>query len=171
MEKNNRYMLRQVDVRLKLVNRKPLYSDKEVVNPEDAVRLLAKAMVDLDREHLFVINLNAAGNPLNYSLVSIGDVRNAFISMQSLFKSAILCNANNILVVHNHPGMNLTPSKLDIEATKQMVAAGKLMNIPIVDHVVVSNLTSEYYSYWENMPELFQQGVTQEKKCTVELCR
>jgi DNA repair protein RadC len=101
MEKNkSKYQLKQVDVRLRLVNRKPLPSDREIVNPEDAVRLLAKAMADLDREHLFVINLDAAGHPLNYGLVSIGDVRNAFVSMQSLFKSALLCNASNILAVH-----------------------------------------------------------------------
>ena len=170
MEKNkSKYQLKQVDVRLRLVNRKPLPSDREIVNPEDAVRLLAKAMTDLDREHLFVINLDAAGHPLNYSLVSIGDVRNAFVSMQSLFKSALLCNASNILAVHNHPGGNLTPTKLDVEATKRMIEAGKLMNVPLVDHVVVSSHTGKYYSYLENLPELFLEGAEEKMRSHVEL--
>ncbi len=58
---------------------------------------------------------------------------------------------------------------MDIEATKRMIAAGKLMNIPLLDHVVVSPFAGEYYSYLENMPEMFQRCGTEEKLCNFEL--
>lgn len=158
-----KFKLKQVEVRLKLVKGRPLYAEKEIVTPGDAVAVMADAMAELDREHLCVINLDMAGHPLNFNVVSIGDVKNSLVSMQSLYKSAILSNACRILALHNHPSGSIAPTKLDVEVTKRMIQAGKIMNIPLVDHIIVGAYTGNYYSFFGNQPELFSESSGREE--------
>ena len=82
--------------------------------------------------------------------------------MQNLFKSAILCNASSILILHNHVSGSLQPSSFDEEVTKNVVAAARLMNIQFLDHIIVASGTGDYFSFRDACPELFegeQQGV------------
>lgn len=160
-----KFKLKQVEVRLKLVKRRPLYANKEIVSPGDAVAVMADAMAEFDREHLCVVNLDVAGHPLNFSVVSIGDVKNSLVSMQSLYKSSILSNASRILALHNHPSGSIAPTKLDVEVTKRMIEAGKIMNIPLVDHIIVGAYTGDYYSFLSNQPELFQESAENKRIC------
>ena len=169
MEKTGqRHKLKQVEVRLKLISKRPLYSDSEIQNPADAVAVMADAMASLDREFLCVVNLDAVGHPLNFNVVSIGDVQNTFASMQSLFKSAVLSNASSLLAIHNHCSGSAAPSGLDLEVTKRMIAAGKIMNIPVVDHIVIGGGTGCYYSFREQRPDLFQGNGALAKVCNEE---
>ena len=161
--------LKQVEVRLKLISRSPLYSERMIQSAADAVAVMADTMACLDREHLCVVNLDASGHPLNFNVVSIGDVKNSFVSMQSLFKSAILSNASYILVLHNHPGGSMYPTGPDMEATKRIISAGRLMSIPVLDHVIVAGLTGKYYSMRENKPKLFENNA-EKKICAEETC-
>ena len=121
-------------------------------------------MACLVREHLCEVNLNASGYPLNFNIASIGDVKNSFVSMQSLFKSAIRSNASYILILHNHPGGSIYPTGPDMEATKRMISAGQLMSIPVLDHVIVAGLIVKYYSMRENIPELFSENLNLKMK-------
>ena len=161
MEKTEQYELPQVEVRLRLVPGKSLYSDREINSPGDAVAVMANAMACLDTERLCVISMDAMGHPLCFNVVSIGDVKNTIVSMQSLFKSSVLVNASSIIALHNHPAGSLRPTGPDVEVTRQMIEAGKIMSIPLLDHVIVAGITGNYYSMKENMPKLFEVSAGQ----------
>ncbi len=149
------YELKQVKVRLCLSEAEPLYSTERITTPEDAVRVMAKAMSELDREYCCVVNLDGALRPINFNIVSIGDINQSQVPVQNVFKSAIIQNSASLMLLHNHPSGVLNASGADLEVTRRVVEAGKLLNIPVIDHVIVAGGTAESYSMRENMPELF----------------
>ena len=71
--------------------------------------------------------------------VSIGSVTASTTTPRDIFKSAILANAVSIIICHNHPSGNLKPSDSDVELTRQLVDAGELLGIKVLDHLIVSN--------------------------------
>ena len=97
---------------------------------------------------------------VNFNVVSIGDTNHTPVPMQNVFKSAILSNASSILILHNQTGGSLTPSTLDVDMTLKMVKAGRLMNIPILDHVIVAGSTYDRcYSFKEQEPDLWNERI------------
>ena len=90
--------LKQVDVRLKLVEGNGVYSDKPITNPQEAISVMADVMAGLDREEVCVINLDSKGHPINFNVVSIGTLNSSFVSGRELFKSAILSNAASMIL-------------------------------------------------------------------------
>ena len=84
--------LKQVQVRLKLSEAEPLYSTEQITTPDKAAEVMAQALAQLDREYCCVVNLDAAKHPINFNIVSIGDVNQAQVPIQNVFKSAILSN-------------------------------------------------------------------------------
>lgn len=152
------YELKQVQVRLKLSEAQPLYSTEKISTPDKAVETMAQALAQLDREYCCVVNLDGANRPINFNIVSIGDVSQAQVPIQNVFKSAILSNAAKILLFHNHPSGDLTASREDMMVTKSLVDAGKLMNIPIIDHIIVAGGTAEHFSFREKNPDMFKVG-------------
>lgn len=140
-------------VTIRLVRDNPLYSDKAIRTTKDAIDLVGMMMSELDRETICIINLNAASKPINMSVVSVGGVSTVYCEPASVFKSAILSNAAYIIILHNHPSGDITPSREDISLTKRMIAAGELMGIPVLDHIVVGRQREGekfYYSMEEH---------------------
>lgn len=156
------YELKQVQVRLKLSEAEPLYSTEQITTPDKAVSVMAQALSQLDREYCCVVNLDAAKHPINFNIVSIGDVNQAQVPIQNVFKSAILSNAEGIMMFHNHPSGSLQASRGDIEVTKRLVEAGKIMNIPVIDHIIVAGGAAEngvprHFSFRKNRPDMFEE--------------
>ena len=149
------YKLKQVKVRLKLSEAEPLYSTEQITTPDKAAEIMAQALSQMDREYCCVVNLDGANRPINFNVVSIGDVSQAHVPIQNVFKSAILSNAASIMMFHNHPSGSTQASREDIEVTKKLIEAGKIMNIPVLDHIIVAGGTAEHFSFKENNPEMF----------------
>ena len=147
--------MKQVKVRLRLAEAEPLYSTEQITTPDKAVAVMSDALAQMDREYCCVVNLDAAKHPINFNVVSIGDVSQTQVPMQNVFKSAILSNAAGIMLFHNHPSGSLKASMEDLELTKRLVEAGKLMNIPVVDHIIVAGGTAERFSFRDNIPDMF----------------
>ncbi len=150
------YELKQVKVRLKLAEAEPLYSVEQINSPDKAVRVMAEALSQMDREYCCVVNLDASNHPINFNVVSIGDINGAQVPIQNVFKSAILSNAASIMMFHNHPSGNTNASREDIDVTKRLIEAGKIMNIPVTDHIIVAGGTAELYSFREKSPDMFR---------------
>ncbi len=146
--------LKEVSIRIKLVEG-GMFGNVQINEPQDAIRAMKNLLSDLDREYVMVLNLNTRGIPLNYNLVSIGSLRSSTMSVSNVFKSAILANASSVLVMHNHPSGVVYPSIQDDMATKRMIAAGALMEIPVMDHIIVGNESEKYFSYREMRNEMF----------------
>ena len=149
------YELKQVKVRLKLAEAEPLYSTEQITTPDKAAEVMAGVLSQMDREYCCVVNLDGANHPINFNVVSIGDVNQAHVPIQNVFKSAILSNASSIMMFHNHPSGSVQASREDIDVTKRLIEAGKIMNIPVLDHIIVGGGSGERFSFKEANPEMF----------------
>lgn len=95
-------------------------------------------MRNLSKEHLRGLYLNSHSRILRDEVISIGTVNSNMIHPREVFRPAIECNAAAIILAHNHPSGEVTPSAEDVEITKQLVQAGKILGISILDHVIIT---------------------------------
>ena len=168
MPKEQKYELKQVQVRLRLAEAEPLYSDEAITDSDKAVNVMAKALAEMDREYVCVVNLDTKRHPINFNIVSIGDIDQAQIPIQNVFKSAILSNAKSVLALHSHPSGSLDPSRPDLEVTKRMVQAGNIIGIPVTDHIIVAGGTGFHTSIRSTNPELFSPMVAEHTRVSVK---
>lgn len=108
-----------------------------VTSPGDAANLLMSEMTFLEQEHLRVILLNTRNHVLRIVTVYIGSLNTSVVRIGELFRPAIKENAAAIIVAHNHPSGDPTPSPEDVRVTREMVKAGKLLSIDVLDHIVI----------------------------------
>lgn len=106
-------------------------------SPEDAANLVKYEMGALEQEELRVILLDTRNHVLDIVGVYRGSLNSSQVRIGELFKSAIRRNAAAIIVIHNHPSGDPTPSPDDVALTRAMVEAGKLLDIEVLDHLVV----------------------------------
>jgi DNA repair protein RadC len=106
--------------------------------PQDVFDLL-KDMQLLDREHFKCINLSTKNCILEIDTVSIGSLNSSPVHPRELFKMPIKRSAAAIIIAHNHPSGDPSPSKEDLEVTKRLVDAGKLLGIELFDHIIIGN--------------------------------
>ena len=164
----DQYELKQVQVRLKLAETEPLYSNEPITDSDKAVQVMAKALSEMDREYVCVVNLDTRKHPINFNIVSIGDIDQAQIPIQNVFKTAILSNAKSVLALHSHPSGSLDPSRPDLEVTKRMVQAGNIIGIPVTDHIIVAGGTGYHTSIRSTNPELFSPMVAEHTRVSVK---
>ncbi len=134
---------------VRLVDEPPLMSSSQIKTPADAVRVLGDHLCKMDREVICVINLRTDGMPINCSVCSMGAIDQAIAHPREIMKTAILSNAANIIMMHNHPSSNLNPSKEDTMLTDRMVTVCEILGIPLLDHIIVGGDNSEYFSFRE----------------------
>lgn len=108
-----------------------------VKSPEDIANLLMAEMSFLDQEHLRVVLLNTKNQVISIPEVYKGSVNTSHIRTSEIFREAIRGNCPALIVVHNHPSGDPTPSEEDIHVTEQIVDAGKLLNIEVLDHLII----------------------------------
>ena len=111
----------------------------KINNESDAYELVKDELVNSDREMLLSVMLTVKNDLIGVETVSIGSITASTTTPRDVFKSAILANAVAIIVCHNHPSGELVPSDADMELTKQLIAAGELLGIKVLDHLIVSN--------------------------------
>ena len=140
-------------VSIRLVDDPPIYSEEKIQNPNDAVRLLLKEFDSVDRELFFVLNLQTKGRVINVNIASMGTLNNCLLSPREIFKSSILSNAANVVLMHNHPSWDCTPSKEDVLVTKRLVACGELIDIPVLDHIILGRGTYLSMKEADMMPD------------------
>ena len=110
-----------------------------VRSPEDVANLLQAEMSFLEQEHLRVILLNTRNQVLAIPEVYKGNVSSALVRVGELFRDAVREGCPALIVVHNHPSDDPTPSRDDIEITKQIDQAGQLLDIEVLDHVILAH--------------------------------
>ena len=133
-------------VAIRMVEQPPLYSKEPMNNPDAAIRVMNEFLSQMDREIFCIVNLQADLTPINMNIVSVGSLNEALINPREIFKSAILSNAHSMMLIHNHPSGNLTPSTSDIQTTARMQELGELMGISLVDHIITGR-DGNYYSF------------------------
>lgn len=120
---------------------------RTVSTPTDAVDVLRAYLQpdSLDREHFAVMLLDAKNHIIGINTVSIGELSSALVHPREVYKPAILASAAGIIVGHNHPSGDPTPSRADIELTRRLAQAGELLGITCLDSLILGD-GGRYYS-------------------------
>jgi DNA repair protein RadC len=109
----------------------------QIRSPADAANLLISEMGLLDQEQLRVMLLDTKNRVLDISTVYVGSLNTSLIRVGELFREAIRANCASLIVVHNHPSGDPTPSPEDVAVTRQIVEAGKLLDVDVLDHLII----------------------------------
>jgi DNA repair protein RadC len=120
---------------------------RKVSSPSDAGKILKEYIGYADREHFVVLCLNTKNKITGIHTVSIGSLNSSLVHPREVFKVALLSNSASIIVGHNHPSGDTTPSQEDREVTQRLKKAGKLLGIEILDHLIIGDGT---YSFATN---------------------
>ncbi len=113
-------------------------SNKQIGTPRDAHDILRPFIgAGADREHLVVLTLDTKNKAIGINTVSIGDLNSAIATPREVFKLAVLQNACSLIVAHNHPSGSIEPSEEDLAISRRLDAAGKVMGIDVLDHMVI----------------------------------
>ena len=112
---------------------------RRIKSPSDIAVLLHERYAMADREIFVVVLLDTKNTVLAIDPVAVGSLDSAMISMREVFKSAIMIGAAAIIVAHNHPSGDPTPSPEDVAITRQIASAGKLLDIELLDHIVLGS--------------------------------
>jgi DNA repair protein RadC len=107
--------------------------------PPDVADRLMSEMARLEREELRVLLLNAKNGVIRQSTVYVGNVSAALVRVAELFRDAVRAHAAGLIVVHNHPSGDPEPSPDDLHLTAEAIAAGRLLDIPLLDHVILAS--------------------------------
>lgn len=110
-----------------------------VKSPEDVVAVLAGTLKGKKKEHFLVLLLDTRNRLIRVSPVSVGTLDSSIVHPREVFKEAISASAASVIFVHNHPSGDPEPSPDDIELTRRLVEAGRLLGILVLDHVIVGD--------------------------------
>jgi len=131
----------------------------KIGTPLDALQLLTPLSIAAE-EHFITLHLNVKHEVIGINEVAHGTLTESLVHPREVFKAALLANSFAVLVCHNHPsGALITPSREDYITTKQLIKAGKLLGIPLIDHLILGcDLSIEsIYSFREKHPDLWSE--------------
>ena len=112
--------------------------DEPITSPADVLPEI-RFIRDLNKEHFVAIFLNARNQVIKTDTISMGSLNASLVHPREVFAPAVGISAASVILAHNHPSGDVTPSKEDISLTKRMVQAGQIMGIEVVDHLIVAS--------------------------------
>lgn len=123
-------------------------------NPENVVRLVRAKNLLLDTEQFQVLLLNTRKRLVRVEKISDGTLDTVLVHPREVFRAAIAANAAAIVLVHNHPSGDPTPSEADIKVTRDLIRAGQLLKIDVIDHVIIGRASAERAKDYASLREL-----------------
>lgn len=140
-------LLAAFEVSRRILSQEKWQSDKKITSPEDIANIFLPLFRDEVKERFIIVCLNTANKIIKYEVISIGNLNSSVVHPREIFKTALENNAASIILLHNHPSGNPEPSNEDISITKKVVEAGKMMDIPVFDHIILAG--NNYTSFVE----------------------
>ena len=145
-------MVRMIKYKTRLTENKRVTLEKEVStnfpdlsyairSPDDAVTV-GKGFMRIHEEpeeYMYMICMNTKNKIIGVFEISHGSVNSSIVNPREVFQKALLANAVSIIVMHNHPSGDPTPSREDIEVTKRLIEAGKIVGVEVLDHIIVGD--------------------------------
>ena len=120
------------------------------LNNSDIVHDTFKRLfIGLKQEKLLAIYLDNKKRLIDYKIITIGTKDETMFHPRDILRNAIKSNASGIIIIHNHPSGDVTPSSADIEMTNKLISASNIIGIPLLDHLITN--TKKYYSFFEEM--------------------
>lgn len=118
------------------------------LNNSDIVHETFKSLfVGLEQERLLAIYLDNKKRLISYKIITIGTKDQTLFHPRDIIYNAIKCNASGIIIIHNHPSLDITPSKQDIEITNNLINTCNIAGIPLIDHLITNS--NNYYSFFK----------------------
>ena len=112
--------------------------DFDIKDPQSIVKAIRATIKDKAKEHFKLILLNSRNKIIGISTISIGTLNANLVHPREVFKEAIIHNASSVVLAHNHPSDDPEPSEADLEITKRIIEAGKIMGIDVLDHIIIT---------------------------------
>lgn len=122
-------------------------SNQKVTSPQEIADFFIPMLRDEIKERFMVVCLNSANKIIKHETISIGNLNSSVVHPREIFKVAIDCSSASIILIHNHPSGNPEPSSEDLRITKKIVESGKILDIPVFDHLIIAGET--YTSFVE----------------------
>lgn len=122
--------------------------------PEAIVAVMRDEMITYETEHLKVLLLNSRRKLIRVETVAAGLLDQILVHAREVFRPAIAANAHSIVLVHNHPSGDPVPSEADTRATRDLVRAGQLLRIPVVDHVIIGRRSESFPDGWISLRQM-----------------
>lgn len=110
-----------------------------VHGPEDVAHFAMPILRDELKEHFAILSLNTKNHIIGWDVVSVGSLTASIVHPREVFEVALRHHAASIILVHNHPSGDPAPSKEDIAVTQRLTKAGKVMDVPVLDHIIIGN--------------------------------
>ncbi len=132
----------QIKAALELARRVSQYTGPSlpvITSPEDAVGLVMEEMRHYDREHFRALLLNTKNQVIWRDNVSVGTLNSSSVHPRELFRNAIKKSAASVILVHNHPSGDPTPSREDLDVTGRLCEAGRIIGIEVLDHIIIGD--------------------------------
>ena len=120
-------------------------AEPDLDNPSKVVTWLRFSLGYSDKEEFFVVYLNGKGSIIKSEVLHRGNKNSSVVGIDDVMRMAILTKASYLLVAHNHPSDNTKPSQADIDITNNLLKAGKMLGIPLIDHIIIGKTT--YFSF------------------------
>lgn len=113
--------------------------DGPLNSPDVIYRQFAKLFKNKMQEEMVVVFLNSQLMPVGMQVAGVGSGQTCIVDKSAIFRTAILSGAYGIIMMHNHPSGSTAESEQDIDITKEMIKVGKLLSIPVLDHIIVTD--------------------------------
>jgi DNA repair protein RadC len=125
----------------------------KILNSEDVYKVMQQVLlrenkIDRNKEHFWIVCLANNNQILLIELISLGTVNKTLVEPMEVFSFALQKRAVKLIMVHNHTSGELEPLPADIEITDKMIAIGKFINMPVIDHLIITE--NNYYSFLDN---------------------
>ena len=133
------YKVPEYKVMLVRDNKKTETNTKFINSPDDVNKIIQSYLNGVDREHFVIMLLNRKNGIIGINTVSVGDLSSSIVHPREVFKPAIVAGAASIILAHNHPSGDPTPSSQDLLVTKRIKEAGDILGIEVLDHIIIGD--------------------------------
>ena len=140
-------LLAAFEISRRILSQDKNFSDKKITSPQDVAEMFIPLLKDDLKEKFILICLNSANKIIKHEIISIGNLNSSIVHPREIFKAAIENSSASVILMHNHPSGNPEPSSEDISITKKLVEAGKMLDIPVFDHIILAG--NNYTSFVE----------------------
>lgn len=122
---------------------------KRIQTTSDLYEMFSSKMERYTQEHLLAVFLNSKNEIISFSTIFIGSANKSIVHPRDIYKEAIKYSAVKLAIIHNHPSGDSTPSNEDILFTRRLINAGKLLQIPLMEHLIIGH--KNYYSFYDHI--------------------
>ncbi len=140
-------LLAAFEISRRIQSQSKWFSNSKISSPKDIAEIFIPLLKDELKEKFVIICLNSANKIIKFETISIGSLNSSVVHAREIFKVAIEQSSASIILLHNHPSGNTEPSNEDIAITKKLVEAGKIIDIPVFDHIIIAG--NSYTSFVE----------------------